>query len=113
MKLIARILVFIGLTIVSQIGGILNLISIVLVPKKSNFRILKRTVSFTSLYLLFTFLIVPYIAPTFGRVKIEDSEHLSSHSFFYKLLNRDYVTPELFDALTLIAEKGSQSNKEI
>lgn len=112
MKLFTRILITVILTIVSQIGGALYLISIVLIPKKSNSHIFKRASVFVSLYLLFTFLIIPHIAPIFGRVKIEDSKTLESHSFFYKLLNRNYVKPELHDVLITIAEEGRKANKD-
>ena len=87
------------------------MISISIISKRSKLCKVKRISAFVFLYLLFTFLVIPHVAPVFGRVKIEDSEILESHSFFYKLLNRNYVKPELYDALLSIAEKGTKSNK--
>jgi hypothetical protein len=54
---------------------------------------------------LVTFLIVPAIAPLFGRQKIEDSKRLRPQFLFTKLLNRNYVSKDLHTSLLDIAEK--------
>ncbi len=59
---------------------------------------------FSLLYFVATFLIVPNIAPFFGRERINESDHLRSHSFFYKLANRNYVKPELNQVLENVAD---------
>ncbi|CAM1363819.1 conserved hypothetical protein [Tenacibaculum litopenaei] len=84
------------LTIITQIGGILYLLSILLFYKYT--RRIKLMV-FTSLYLLATFFIVPKIAPLFGRVKIANTPYLTQHSLFTVLCNRNYVRPTLHKVL--------------
>lgn len=99
MKILLHIIIFVLLTIVTQIGGIIYLISILLVKKSAKRKRTKRIGIFTGLYLLATFLIVPNLAPIFGREKIKETELIEAHSFFYKLANRNYVKPELNDVL--------------
>jgi len=92
LKYIWRILFFTILTVVSQVGGIVYLISIVL-SKKIKYRIPgKLALVFTSLYLASTFLIIPFIAPLFGRQKIINNLNLKPAGYITVLLNRNYVT---------------------
>lgn len=105
LKLIVHSIIFLLLTILTQIGGLLYLLSLLLIRKNTPRRKLKRTGVFLLLYGLSTFLIVPALAPLFGREKIKDTPHLEAHSFFYKLMNRNYVRPELHQALHEIAEE--------
>ena len=100
LKFIIHVLVFAFLTALTQIGGIIYLTSIILIKRrKKQFR-LKRLGVFFILYAIGTFLIVPNLAPFFGRKKIEDNDHIQSHAFFTKLCNRNYVTPKLHAVLT-------------
>gem|GEM_PF-4776906 len=69
------------MTILTQIGGIIYLISILLI-KKPNQKRLKRLGFFIGLYLFTTFLIVPNLAPFFGREKIKPEFDLK---FVYSL----------------------------
>lgn len=89
------------------------LISILLIKKSANRKRLKRIGIFASLYLLATFLIVPNIAPIFGREKIKETEFLKAHSIFYKLANRNYVRPELNETLGKIASEFEKRNSGI
>lgn len=89
-----RILLFIFLTVISQIGGVVYFISLVLY-KRIRFQMPgKLALVFTILYLVSTFLIVPTISPWFGRQKIDNNSYLKSASYITLLLNRNYVTPE-------------------
>ena len=108
MKVIVHILFFIFLTLVTQIGGVVYLITLGLAKKR-----LRRIAYFILLYLISTYLIVPFTAPHFGREQIKDSEFIEAHSIFYKLANRNYVTPELNDVLGKIASKFDQKNEGI
>ena len=74
---------------------------------------LKQIGLFGALYLISTLLIVPFIAPVFGREKIKESEVVSAHSLFYKLANRNYVNPELNKAIQNIAKQFEQKNSRI
>ncbi|MBT9190554.1 hypothetical protein [Zobellia russellii] len=113
MKIILHIIIFVLLTVLTQIGGIVYLITLFLVKKQSEKRRLKRIGVFAALYLLATFLIVPHSAPIFGREKIKESEFVEAHSFFYKLANRNYVRPELNKAIGIIASEFEQRNDGI
>jgi energy-coupling factor transporter transmembrane protein EcfT len=94
------ILVFILLSIVSQIGGIVFIVSI-LVAKlwKLKFRA-KALVVFIILYLISTFIIVPITAPLFGREKVIHSENIKPATFLTVILNRNYVQPEMNSLLS-------------
>jgi hypothetical protein len=99
LRLLFHILLILLLTILTQIGGVIYLLSILFI-KKSIFKYrLKRMLLFSGLYLLSTFLIVPYLAPFFGRQKIENNYRIQNQSFFTILCNRNYVTPELHEML--------------
>ena len=71
-------------------------------------KLIKRLGFFAALYLIATFLIIPNIAPFFGREKIKETQHIKAHSFFYKLANRNYVKPALnksLDEISIAFEK--------
>lgn len=74
---------------------------------------LKRISLFVTLYLLSTFLIVPWLAPHFGRQKIEDNDHMRAHFVLTKLLNRNYVTKELYESLNTIADQFHRKHPQI
>ncbi len=101
------------LTIITQIGGLLYLLSLLLIHPKANNRRIKRLGAFAALYLSSTFLIVPHIAPMFGREKIQESKNLKAHSFFYKWANRNYVRPELNHSLHQIANEFEKQHSGI
>ena len=65
---------------------------------------------FSGLYLIATFLIIPNVAPIFGREKIKETELIEAHSFFYKLANRNYVKPELNSTIQDIALELERNN---
>ena len=101
------------MTVVTQIGGIVYLIAIFSTKRIAKQRRLKKFGIFTGLYLILTFLIVPNVAPIFGREKITETEFLKTQSFFYKLANRNYVRPELNESLNQIATEFEKRNSGI
>lgn len=113
MKVIIHLIIISLLTIITQIGGIVYLISISVIRGKTKRRRLKRIGLFSSLYLGMTFFMVPNIAPLFGREKIKETPFLQAHSFFYKLANRNYVKPELNKSLQKIATEFEFQNTGI
>lgn len=113
MKIILHILIIVLLTALTQIGGIIYLITILLLKKQTEKKRLKRIGVFVILYLFATFLIVPNLAPVFGREKIKETEFLQAHSFFYKIANRNYVRPELNNAIEKIANELEKKNSGI
>ena len=104
-KILTGILIFIILTIVTQIGGIVYLASLsVKNCWKTNLKF-SSLMSFSALYLIVTFLITPFIAPFFGREKVRHAENVNPANYMTVVLNRNYVTPELNDMLTQTAKR--------
>lgn len=103
LKIAVKIFIIILLTLVSQVGGLIYLVSEVLVKRTSPKYRLKKIIVFSGLYLLFTFIAIPIIAPFFGRQIIQNSDQVTAHTFITIVLNRNYVTPELQTAIQQIA----------
>jgi hypothetical protein len=105
------------LTVVTQIGGIVFLISLStfgLIDKRLSGRWTRMTAkvfSFVTLYLLFVFLIVPLTAKSFGRVPLPvfQNRNLKPANIWTCLLNRNYVRPQLRDIAYSVAK--SMNNK--
>lgn len=108
LKLITHVLIFLLLTAITQVGGIVYLISVLLISGKVSKKYLKRLGMFLVIYLLTTFLLVPNLAPLFGREKIKETAHIEAHSFFYKLTNRNYVRPQLNEILQEVSIELSE-----
>ncbi|GJM60717.1 hypothetical protein [Persicobacter diffluens] len=96
--------IFLLLTIISQIGGIILLITLWFKRLFSPFSLLKRIGIFSALYLLATFILIPNISPFFGRIPIKDHPQLITQAWTV-LLNRNYVTPKLNQALHSAADQ--------
>jgi len=115
-KIIGVTILAIVLTVITQIGGIILLISLLANPIiKSKIvirrnRILVRISCFLLFYLLATFLIVPIIAKPFGRVALPvfEQRNLKPLNFLTCLLNRSYVKPELKEIAMNIASDMNQ-----
>ncbi|MBX2826670.1 MAG: hypothetical protein KTR22_00810 [Flavobacteriaceae bacterium] len=89
------------LTALTQVGGVLYIICLWLFRKKG----WKKYAYFLGIYLLFTFVFIPLLAPSVGRVRIENSETIRPRNYFYMLTNRNYVTPELNEALKQVSKE--------
>lgn len=87
------------LTVITQIGGLVYLLTILLIWQKTPNRGIKRLISFMLLYGLTTAFIVPPLARYFGREPVKESQGVAAHSFFYKISNRNYVKPALNNVL--------------
>ncbi|RLD53546.1 MAG: hypothetical protein DRJ05_16270 [Bacteroidetes bacterium] len=99
LNLFIGIFLFALLTILTQIGGIVYLFSLAVNKTwKANFKF-KPLVSFIGLYVIATFLIVPFLAPIFGREKVKHTEIIRPTNYMTVVLNRNYVRPELNDLL--------------
>ncbi|MBO9703875.1 MAG: hypothetical protein J7604_26950 [Sporocytophaga sp.] len=106
-KLLFRIFIFCILTVITQIGGLVYLLTLYIfrflndkVENKVVLAVLKLT-SFIVLYLIATFIIVPPVASLFGRVPLPmfSSNHLKPLNRITCLLNRNYVKPDLKSAV--------------
>ena len=113
MKTIIHLFIIVLLTLVTQIGGVIYIITLIAQQKIKRNTVLKSTSLYVLLYFIATFLVTPILAPVFGRVKIKETEFLEAHSFFYKLANRNYVKPELQELLDNISKTYAKSNKNI
>ncbi|MCZ4696454.1 hypothetical protein DWB61_17480 [Ancylomarina euxinus] len=112
---ILRILLFVILTILTQVGGVIYLLSLLLADRiKYSFK-LKNIITFVALYTITTLLIIPSLAPIFGRVKIQNTESIKPTNYWTVILNRNYVVPELSEFLKSVADdlKTSESSQEL
>jgi len=113
LKFLLHTVICILLTIGTQVGGIIYLIALWAVKRSTHRRRLKRFGIFAGLYVLATFMLVPAIAPLFGRIRIEENKAVQAHSFLYKLANRNYVSPQLNKAIQDIATAFEADNPGI
>jgi len=95
MKKTLYILIFILLTTLTQVGGVIFLVSL-WIAKKSR---LNTFMLFLSLYLISTFLLIPHLAPLLGREPIKHSDKIEPTNYLTILLNRNYVQPKLNELL--------------
>lgn len=99
------------LTLLTQIGGLVWIITLVLqtlLPKRMP---AFRWWAFPLLYLCCSILIVPPLARSFGRVPLPvfGSATLKPQNLLFALFNRHYVRPELRDVLTTAATDMQQT----
>ena len=112
LKIISFIFAVIILTIFTQVGGIILLLSwfIYLLFKKKQFKWRRVLGIFIFFYLLCTLILVPLIAPMFGRVNLPatGSPNLVPATILTCLLNRHYVKPELHREINELSSKWEQ-----
>ena len=106
-------LLFIILTILSQIGGIVLIISLLIHALwKPKFKVVFPLI-FMGLYLITSLGIIPVLAPIFGRQKIKNTDGIKPATFMTIILNRNYVVPVLNDLLIETEQHLIHSNIEI
>lgn len=103
-KSIRLILIFIVLTAITQVGGLIYLlykpIGIAINKRFTGFKRYSRILIFIAMYLFITLVIIPPLAEIFGRVSLPLSNtKLKPATSFTWLANRHYVKPELLDLL--------------
>ncbi|MFK7832971.1 MAG: hypothetical protein AB8B52_06825 [Winogradskyella sp.] len=95
------------LTGLTQVGGLLWLLAVVLSFKRKK----KKRFVFRAVYLLFNLVIIPPVASYFGREKLPWlDDKLKPRNWFYPLAFRNYVNPELKNTLESSSEKLSKSD---
>ncbi len=108
-KVIRNTIIFLLLSICTQVGGILFLAYLIIIRLIFKYIVSKafiffiRLVGFPLLYFLFTLLIIPNVASFFGRFPLPISPASTfsiqpAHSFYW-LANRHYVKKELLAIL--------------
>lgn len=103
LKVTLTIILFCLLTVLTQVGGLVYLLSILTRKWTDNWtsnnylKTTYRLTSFLTLYCLTTFLLVPVIAKPLGRVPLPliETNHLQPLNILTCFLNRNYVRPEL------------------
>ncbi|MCE4566375.1 hypothetical protein INQ51_18795 [Maribellus sp. CM-23] len=106
-------LIFIFLSVISQIGGIVYLLSL-WISKTINLKFkFKKVLVFLALYSLTTFLVIPFLAPFGGREKIITTPNIKPASFLTNVLNRNYVIKDVNLFLADAAEELEKQNPEI
>jgi hypothetical protein len=102
-----RLAVFVALTVVTQVGGVIFLLHLLLMRLAGWKKRLVRWPAFLALYLLFTFFAIPPIARMNNRVPLPffdaSAGNVRPHSPFFSLANRHYVRPELRDMILEVA----------
>jgi len=108
-----HILWFFLLTILTQIGGIVYLYFLFLNRKLKISSKLKSLILFFGLYLFTTLIIVPFIAPFFGREQVSHQQNIKPTNYLTILLNRNYVKPELNKILQKTAKEVKNKGVKI
>ena len=117
LKIILTILIFCFLTVLTQVGGIVYLLSLLTHKFVNNWtagklqqRLLKIA-SFLAIYSLATFVVVPIMAKPFGRVPLplRKTDNLQPLNFLTCFLNRHYVRSDLKQ---ISFEVANQMNKK-
>jgi hypothetical protein len=103
LKITLSVILFCLLTILTQVGGLIYIISI-LTHKQTDkwannyfLKVVYRCASFLILYSVISFFIVPAIAKPLGRVQLPltETNHLQPLNILTYILNRNYTQPEL------------------
>lgn len=103
LKTTLKLFIFVLLTALTQIGGLAFIVGLWL-ANRFTFRF-RKVVLVLGVYFVFTFLIVPILAPFFGRERITNTEKIGSTSYMTVLLNRNYIKPQLNIVLRKISNK--------
>ena len=105
--------IFFFLTIVTQVGGLIYLLSLLINKKWNKVFKFKLPIIFCFLYLVFTFLVIPFVAPIFGREKVNHKYNIRPTNYLTVVLNRNYVKPEMNKLLNSISNSLSKMDSNI
>lgn len=104
LKILLHVLIIGLLTCLTQIGGVVY-ISVTILAKRLGWNWKKTALYMISSYLIMTFLLVPVIAPMFGRVHLPLYGNMKPLSYVTPLMNRHYVKRELKEELELVGSE--------
>ncbi len=111
--MILRLILFVFLSVLTQVGGLIYVLSLFVCKKYFRNSKLKSLAVFVSFYLVFTFLIIPFIAPIFGREKIQNTDKIKPTNYLTVLLNRNYVVPKINEILASTEQELKNTNIQI
>src|SRR6186713_2339510 len=110
-KILAGLILFLLLTVLTQVGGIILLLTWLLsfiVSRYFQSDIVKRLIPstlFILLYLLTTGVVIPPVAKHFGREPLPWRGNLQPRTIWTCLLNRHYVVPALKELASEASDK--------
>lgn len=109
LKYILHVFLFLFLTAISQIGGLVYILYLLIERRLRLQNFLRKLSLFIGVYLIFSLLIIPPFAKQFGRKPLplvyNKQSPVIPASVLSCLLNRHYVVPELEDILTDVSHK--------
>lgn len=112
LRIIFMMVVAVLLTVVTQVGGIVYLLSLLGKPflqryiPKVGWRRVAQAGLFAGAYLLASLVVVPLLARPLGRVPLPlTGDNLRPANLWTCLLNRHYVVPQLKEATSNVAEQ--------
>ena len=106
-KILIHIAFVILLTLLTQVGGLVYLLALLL-SHILKFKRLWFMSTFILFYLVFNLAITPAIAPVFGRTALPWYGNLRPLNVLTCLFNRHYVTSELKEELEVIAKHKNE-----
>lgn len=119
LSILRRTLIVCALTILTQVGGLVYLLCYPLGRKLRSrianrwYRFAVKSAVFFGLMLFSSLLVIPLIAPHFGRVPLplglSKTATVRPANWFYVLANRHYVVPELKDVVNKAAKDFRKS----
>ena len=112
-KILLHSLVFIALTLLTQIGGVVYLMSFVFCSRIKRSFPLKGLVAFIIIYCLGTFVTAPLLAKLFDRERVVHYHNLQPANYLTVLLNRNYVSVELNNYLKDVSGDLAKRNDKI
>lgn len=104
-KWISIIFLFLLLTILTQIGGLVFLCAIFIARFLGWQKRWKKLLLSLTLYLITSLVIIPHVAPIFGREPVKHTEDILPATWFTVLTNRNYVRPAINKLLLKTAKK--------
>ncbi|MDY7396487.1 hypothetical protein UMM65_14645 [Aureibaculum sp. 2210JD6-5] len=106
LKIIFHIVFIILLTILTQVGGLIWILTLIISAKLK----WKKAYLFFGLYFVFNLILIPPIAKAFGREKLPTfNSNLTPRNIAYPILFRNYITPQL---KTLLIETSNKIKEE-
>lgn len=113
MKITAHFLLVVLLTVLTQVGGVIYLLSLLVarfIRKQWRF---KQFSLFVTSYGLATFLIVPPLASFFGREPVSHAANIAPTNYLTVVFNRNYVKPAMNTVLLSTAKSLEATDIEL
>ncbi|WP_439183092.1 hypothetical protein [Carboxylicivirga taeanensis] len=112
-KILLHTFVFIILTLLTQIGGVVYLMSFIFSRRIKISFPLKGLAAFLVIYSLGTFVTVPMLAKLFHRERITHYDNLHPANYMTILMNRNYVRSEVNTYLKTVSDKLMHSHPQV